>query len=215
MKKWFFLFIASFSLFLLSACGAAEEPEQAASDRGATTTKKWDSPPEMQIDPNKAYSATIATNKGDIKIELFSKDAPQTVNNFVFLAKEQFYQNVLFHRIMEGFMIQTGDPTGTGAGGPGYQFADELPSPHKYEKGIVAMANAGPNTNGSQFFICNGADSESLNAHPNYTIFGRVIEGMETVEAISSVSVKNNPATGEPSQPTEEIYIKDITITES
>ncbi|RXT08126.1 peptidylprolyl isomerase [Ammoniphilus sp. CFH 90114] len=211
MKKWYFLFIASLSMLLLSACGATQE--QAVSDRGPTTTKTWDKPPEMIIEPDKPYTATITTNKGDIKIELFTKDAPQTVNNFIFLAKEDFYQNVLFHRVIKGFMIQTGDPTGTGTGGPGYQFEDELPAPHRYEAGIVAMANAGPNTNGSQFFICNGADSENLNGYPNYTIFGRVVEGMETVEAISNVNVKQSPM-GEPSQPTEEVYIKNITISE-
>lgn len=210
MKKWYVIFIVCFS-FLLSACG--EKEEKIASDRGSTTTKSWDKPPEMQIDPGKQYTATISTNKGDIKIELFAKDAPATVNNFIFLAKEDFYQNVLFHRVIKGFMIQTGDPTGTGTGGPGYTFADELPSPHRYEQGIVAMANAGPNTNGSQFFICNGLDSESLNAHPNYTVFGRVIEGMETVQAISDVNVEKS-AMGEPSVPTEEVYIKNITISE-
>lgn len=211
MKKWYAVWIVCLSLALLSACGGTEQA-QPASDRGATTTKSWDKPPEMQIDPNQAYTATIVTNKGDIKVELFAKDAPETVNNFIFLAKEQFYDNIIFHRVIKGFMIQTGDPTGTGTGGPGYAFADELPSPHRYEEGILAMANAGPNTNGSQFFICNGPDSENLNGYPNYTIFGRVIEGMETVQAISNVNVKKSPM-GEPSQPTEEVYIKTITVT--
>lgn len=205
------LFIVS-SLLLLSACGK-QESAPPATERGKVTDKKWDKPPAMAIDPNKKYQAVITTNKGDITIDLFAKDAPNTVNNFIFLAKEHFYDNVLFHRVIKNFMIQTGDPQGTGAGGPGYTFADELPSPHKYQAGIVAMANAGPNTNGSQFFICNGKDSENLNSMPNYTIFGQVANGMDTVQKISDVKVKNS-ATGEPSSPVEEVYIKTVTIQE-
>lgn len=210
MRKYICLMLAVCLMVILSACGSNEEVK---SERGATSDKQWDKPPAMAIDPKKNYEATIHTNKGDITIELFAKDAPKTVNNFIFLSKENFYNNVLFHRIIKGFMIQTGDPQGTGAGGPGYAFEDELPSPHKYEKGIVAMANAGPNTNGSQFFICNGPDSENLNSMPNYTIFGRVSAGMDVVEEISNVEVKQSPM-GEASQPTEEVYIKSIDITE-
>lgn len=210
MKKGFYFLLLS--LFLVSLLGCAAD-EESATDRGPTTDKKWDAAPAMSIDPNKSYEATISTNKGDIIIELFSKEAPKTVNNFVFLAKEDFYKNVLFHRVIKGFMIQTGDPTGTGAGGPGYTFEDELPPSHRYEKGIVAMANAGPNTNGSQFFICNGPDSENLNSMPNYTVFGRVTKGMDVVEAISNVEVKQS-AMGEPSAPTEEVYITNVAIKE-
>ncbi len=210
MRKYLCMMLAMAMMVILSACGGNEEVK---SERGETSKKQWDTPPAMAIDSNKNYEATIHTNKGDITIELFTKDAPQTVNNFIFLSKENFYNQVLFHRIIKGFMIQTGDPQGTGAGGPGYSFEDELPSPHTYEKGIVAMANAGPNTNGSQFFICNGPDSENLNSMPNYTIFGRVTAGMDVVEGISNVKVKQSPM-GEPSQPTEEIYIKSIDVSE-
>ena len=110
----------------------------------------------MQIDTSKKYVATVDTTLGTFKIQLLPQETPKTVNNFVFLSRDGFYNGVIFHRIMKTFMIQTGDPLGTGAGGPGYQFADELPPKHKYDPGIVAMANAGPNTNGSQFFICTG-----------------------------------------------------------
>jgi len=210
MKKAILLILMAVSV--LTACGG-KEPEPTQSDRGETSTKQWDKPPAMTIDHNKNWQATVQTNMGDIQIELFAKEAPKTVNNFVFLAKEDFYNNVLFHRVIKDFMIQTGDPTGTGAGGPGYAFEDELPSPHSYQKGIVAMANAGPNTNGSQFFICNGPGCENLNSMPNYTIFGQVIGGMDVVEKISNVNVKQSPM-GEPSQPTEEMYIKQVIIEE-
>jgi cyclophilin family peptidyl-prolyl cis-trans isomerase len=169
--------------------------------------KQWQNPPAMTVDPSKIYSATLHTNKGDITIDLLMSDAPKTVNNFVFLAREGFYDGAPFHRIIKSFMIQGGDPTGTGRGGPGYRFADERVS-RRYERGIVAMANAGPNTNGSQFFICHGRNAESL--PPNYTIFGKVSAGMDVVDAIADV-----PTTGpERSTPTEEITINSVTINE-
>lgn len=199
--------------FLLNALQNGPKETQSAALRGETSTKKWTAPPAMEIDPTKDYRATIVTNKGQLTLELFAKDAPKTVNNFVFLAKEGFYQNVLFHRVIKDFMVQTGDPRGTGSGGPGYKFADELDSSVRYEKGIVAMANAGPNTNGSQFFICNGQDSESLNSYPMYTIFGRVIEGVNTLDAISSVKVSAN-GMGELSSPDEEVFIHNIIVYE-
>src|SRR5690606_24528264 len=117
--------------------------------------KQYPKPPEMQIDPNKTYVATIDTDRGKIFLELFAKDAPKTVNNFVFLARDRFYDGVTFHRVIPDFMIQGGDPTGTGRGGPGYKFEDELENnPHRHDgPGVLSMANAGPNTNGSQFFI--------------------------------------------------------------
>lgn len=176
-------------------------------------SKAYAAPPAMSIDTNKQYIATVKTNAGEFKIELFAKDAPLTVNNFVFLAKDHFYDGVPFHRIIKDFMIQTGDPSpsGNGTGGPGYRFADELPSRHSYEAGIVAMANAGPNTNGSQFFICNGEDSENLNQAPHYTIFGKVVAGMETIHNISNTPVINSPQ-GEPSKPTQDLYIQSISI---
>ena len=169
--------------------------------------KKWQSAPEMLVDPSKRYSATLHTSKGDVTFDLLMSDAPKTVNNFVFLAKEGFYDNVIFHRIIKGFMIQGGDPTGTGSGGPGYKFADEQVS-RRYGRGIVAMANSGPNTNGSQFFICHGRNSESL--PPSYTIFGKVSGGLDVVDAIADV-----PTTGpERSTPTEKITINSVTIDE-
>ena len=115
--------------------------------------KNYPTQPPLNIDENKTYTATMKTNHGDIGIQLLPKNAPLTVNNFVFLARDGYYDGVKFHRIVKGFMIQGGDPTGTGAGGPGYKFIDELPTTLDYYKGILAMANAGPNTNGSQFFI--------------------------------------------------------------
>jgi cyclophilin family peptidyl-prolyl cis-trans isomerase len=176
--------------------------------------KQWPAPPEMQIDPSKTYHATLKTNKGDVRIELLTGEAPKTVNNFVFLAREGYYDGVKFHRVIRTFMIQTGDPTGTGAGGPGYRFADELPPKHSYEPGMVAMANAGPNTNGSQFFICSGPDAGNLNRYPNYTQFGRVVEGMETVQKLASTPV-GPTGRGETSKPLEEILIENVTIEEA
>ncbi|SDE23328.1 Peptidyl-prolyl cis-trans isomerase (rotamase)-cyclophilin family [Paenibacillus sp. UNCCL117] len=169
--------------------------------------------PKMAIDVNKTYTATIETNKGPIVIELFAKDAPQTVNNFIALARDGFYDDVVFHRIIQSFMIQTGDPAGTGRGGPGYSFADELGGGHKYEPGIVAMANAGPDTNGSQFFICTGPDSEYLNSTPNYTIFGKVSSGMDTVQAIAATPVKATDR-GEASVPVETVKMLSVQIAE-
>ncbi len=175
--------------------------------------KQYSNPPEMQIDTNKEYLATIHTNKGDIKVQLFSNGAPKTVNNFIFLARDGYYNNVKFHRVIESFMIQTGDPLGNGMGGPGYSFEDELPPVTGYQPGIVAMANAGPNTNGSQFFICSGSDSSFLNQSPNYTVFGEVIEGMDTVTAIATVPVSSS-FSGEMSSPKEEVFMKSIDIEE-
>ncbi len=171
---------------------------------------QWNNAPEMGIDTSKRYHATLHTTKGDIRIELLTADAPRTVNNFVFLAREGFYSNVPFHRIIKDFMIQTGDPTGTGSGGPGYRFPDERVN-RRYERGIVAMANAGPNTNGSQFFICHGRNAESL--PPNYTIFGRVTEGLDVVDAIANVPTQSS-GRGERSTPTEDIRIESVEISE-
>lgn len=176
--------------------------------------KQWAAPPAMQIDPAKKYHATLKTNKGDIRIELLADESPVTVNNFVFLAREGFYDGVTFHRVIKPFMIQTGDPTGTGRGGPGYRFPDELPPKHSYEPGIVAMANAGPNTNGSQFFICSGPQAKGLDSYPNYTQFGRVVAGMDVVEALASVRVGPS-GMGEMSRPLEEVRIDTVTVEES
>lgn len=177
---------------------------------GGRTIKQYAAPPLVTIDPNSNFTAAIRTNKGDITIELFAADAPMTVNNFVFLAREKFYDGVVFHRVIKDFMIQTGDPTGTGAGGPGYAFDDE-PVTRSYTKGIVAMANAGPNTNGSQFFIVHAADA---GLPPNYTVFGQVIEGIETVDVLANTPVSMS-ARGELSVPTEILRIETVEISES
>ncbi len=165
----------------------------------------------MTIDPNKQYVATIKTNYGDIAVQLFPKDAPLAVNNFVFLARQGFYDGVKFHRVVRGFVIQSGDPTGTGGGGPGYRFADEKVT-RDYTEGILAMANAGANTNESQFFITL-ADLRA-NLPKNYTIFGQVIGGLDVVHKIGDVPVRANPATGELSVPTADVHIDTITIKE-
>lgn len=146
------------------------------------TKKQWSTQPGMQIDPSKSYRAMIETNKGIIELELSPEHAPKTVNNFVFLAREGFYDGVSFHRVISDFMIQGGDPTGTGRGGPGYRFEDEVEgNPLIHEGGVISMANAGPNTNGSQFFI-------TLSSQPHlnrkHTVFGRVVKGQEVVDAI-------------------------------
>lgn len=169
--------------------------------------KTYSSQPAMQIDVNKQYTATIETNKGTIVADLYPKDAPVTVNNFVFLAREGYYDGIIFHRIIPGFVIQGGDPTGTGSGGPGYQFEDELGSTQRpYETGSLAMANAGPNTNGSQFFIV--LEGGGPNLGPLYNHFGKVTSGMEVVNEIASTP------TGAGDRPQETVRIETITITE-
>jgi cyclophilin family peptidyl-prolyl cis-trans isomerase len=168
----------------------------------------------MQIDTSKTYFATVDTSLGSFKIQLFATETPKTVNNFVFLSQQGFYNGVIFHRIMKTFMIQTGDPQGTGMGGPGYKFPDELPPKHSYDPGIVAMANAGPNTNGSQFFICTGPDApRALNSNPNYTQFGQVVSGMDIVQKIASVPVTAS-SSGELSKPVTPPVINSITISQ-
>ncbi len=142
--------------------------------------KRYSAPPPMQIEANKTYHATIKTNKGDIHLQLNPAEAPQTVNNFVALARDGYYDGVTFHRVVPGFVIQGGDPTGSGSGGPGYQFQDE-PVRRPYRAGTVAMANAGANTNGSQFFICL---EDQATLPPSYTIFGDTISGMDVVKSI-------------------------------
>ena len=144
--------------------------------------KQWDAPPEMQIDESKNYSVKLVTNRGTIELELYPQHAPKTVNNFVFLAGEGYYDGVKFHRVIADFMIQSGDPTGTGRGGPGYKFGDELKDNSlKHERGVISMANAGPNTNGSQFFITH-LPTPHLNG--KHTVFGKVTKGQDVVDAI-------------------------------
>jgi cyclophilin family peptidyl-prolyl cis-trans isomerase len=151
----------------------------------------WSAPPEMSIDPSKRYSATIVTDKGEITLDLFAAQAPKTVNNFVFLARQGYYDGVTFHRVIEGFMAQTGDRTGTGGGGPGYRFEDEIHPDLKHDgPGVLSMANSGPNTNGSQFFITYDAQPHLDGKH---TIFGRVTAGMEVVESLTLRDPLKNP----------------------
>ena len=146
------------------------------------TSKQWQSPPAMQIDTEKSYRATIETGRGTIELDLYPEYAPKTVNNFVFLAGEGFYDGVTFHRVIPNFMIQGGDPTGTGSGGPGYRFEDETRgNPLRHETGVISMANSGPNTNGSQFFITHGPQTHLDGKH---TVFGKVVEGQDVVDAI-------------------------------
>ncbi len=158
----------------------------------------WKSAPAMTIDPSKTYTATITTDIGPITVTLDAKQAPKTVNNFVFLANQHFYDCIIFHRVIQGFVDQTGDPTGTGEGGPGYQFADELPktSSPQYPLGSLAMANSGPNTNGSQFFIVAGPQGETL--APNYSLFGQVTSGMSVVDKINADGSSSSSSTGAP-----------------
>ncbi len=143
---------------------------------------QWKQPPEMQIEPKSKYQATIETERGTIELELYAEHAPITVNNFVFLAREGFYDGVTFHRVIPNFMIQGGDPTGTGRGGPGYTFQDETTgNPLRHDAGVISMANAGPNTNGSQFFITHEPQPHLNGRH---TVFGRVTKGKEIVDAV-------------------------------
>lgn len=228
-KQWMLLFVAAISaLLVLGGCGqknqndadVAGQPGQEQSqgqdqkqDQGQTMS--WDHPPEMKIDPKKQYTALVQTSKGDFTIELFADEAPITVNNFVFLAREGYYDGIVFHRIMETFMIQGGDPLGNGTGGPGYTIQDELETTRKYEPGIVAMAKTTkPNSAGSQFFIGTGADIDVLNSIPDYPIFGKVTEGMDVVKDIAATPTDWDPSGREQSVPKEKVTIKTIEITE-
>ena len=146
------------------------------------THKQWPTPPEMKIDPKKKYFAVFDTSVGTFKVELFASKTPKTVNNFVFLSNEGFYDNTFFHRVIDNFMVQGGDPTGTGRGGPGYKFQDEFHPDLKHNKrGILSMANAGPNTNGSQFFITHGPTPHLDNRH---SVFGQLVEGEDAFMSI-------------------------------
>ncbi len=167
--------------------------------------KQWKTPPEMQIDPKKKYKARIDTDKGVMVFELFADKAPKTVNNFVFLAREGFYDGIIFHRVINDFMVQGGDPTGTGTGGPGYKFGDEFHPSLKHDKpGRLSMANAGPGTNGSQFFITHVPTPWLDNKH---TIFGQLVEGNDVLMSIPARDPGNRSA---PS-----VKINKVTIEES
>ena len=178
-----------------------------AADGSSPLRRKFRRPPPMCIDASKSYTAVMDTSMGSITIELDAASAPRTVNNFVVLARYHYYDNVIFHRIIKGFVCQGGDPTGTGRGGPGYRFADELPGPGGYQLGSLAMANAGPNTNGSQFFIISGSDGTRL--PPLYALFGKVVEGLDVVDAMEKVATDRND------RPLTDVTINSVTITES
>ena len=174
-----------------------------------SNNKVYDSMPEMNIDISTKYTAVIKTSMGDMSVEFFTEDAPMTVNNFINLSRDGYYDNVIFHRVISGFMIQGGDPSGTGHGEmgkyPGYKFEDELNNQRSYEKGILAMANAGPDTNGSQFFIMH----VDYPLPYQYTIFGLVTEGLDIIDKIASVE------TGDGDKPVNDVVIESIEIKEN
>ena len=184
-----------------------------AADGSSERKTSFDGEPKMCIDPAKSYTANMKTSKGDIVIALDPAKAPKTVNNFVFLSRYHFYDGLTFHRVVPGFVIQGGDPEGTGSGGPGYKFADELPQPGDYKEGSVAMANSGPNTNGSQFFILESDKAgenlvQAVGGKANYSLFGQVTEGMDVVRAIIALGSGDGP-------PSEKVTIESVTITEA
>ncbi len=166
--------------------------------------KSYSNPPALTIDPSKNYTATIETSAGTMTAEFFPEDAPNTVNNWVFLAREGFYEDVIFHRVIPGFMIQGGDPSGSGSGGPGYKFRDE-PVTRKYTRGTLAMANAGPNTNGSQFFVMHA----DYALPPSYTIFGQLLSGHEVLDTIA------NAPKGAQDRPANPVKMIKITVSEA
>jgi cyclophilin family peptidyl-prolyl cis-trans isomerase len=173
-------------------------------------------PPPMKIDPNKTYTATLDTSCGTIAIQLLTDRAPQTVNSFVFLAGKGYFDGTHFHRIDTSIeIIQGGDPTATGQGGPGYTIPDELTGNESYGPGVVAMANAGPNTGGSQFFIVYGPKGHNLDSAPNYTIFGRIVKGLGVVKRIAKIPVLDTSAGSAGQQPSETVYIDKVTVTVS
>ncbi|HTZ08236.1 MAG TPA: peptidylprolyl isomerase, partial [Acidimicrobiales bacterium] len=162
--------------------------------------------PPMLIDPAKRYTATMVTSHGTMTFALDPLAAPRTVNSFVFLARYHYFDGIVFHRVIPGFVLQGGDPTGTGRGGPGYEFADELPPPGRYQVGSLAMANAGPDTNGSQFFVISGPDGVRL--PPQYSLFGSMVAGQDTVAAIDALGSRSG-------KPSERVVIESVTVTEA
>ena len=174
-----------------------------ALDGSATKQQQFKEAPELGIDTSKRYTATMETTLGTVVIALDAINAPKTVNNFVYLAAQHYYDGVIFHRIIKGFMCQGGDPTGTGRGGPGYKFADE-PVKQRYQLGSVAMANAGPNTNGSQFFLISGQSGVQL--PPQYNHFGQIVKGLDVLDAMQSVETDRGD------RPREDVVINSVTI---
>jgi cyclophilin family peptidyl-prolyl cis-trans isomerase len=185
------------------AAGQVQCPNPNGSSARMTQFK---APPPMCISTDKTYTATVDTDVGTFTVALNAKAAPKTVNNFVYLSQYHFYDGVTFHRVIPGFVVQGGDPQGTGMGGPGYQFADELPKAGAYKVGSLAMANSGPNTNGSQFFIITGTQGTQL--PPNYSLFGSVISGMDVVKKIEADGAQSGT-------PTKVHKMNKVTITES
>ncbi|MBI2617469.1 peptidylprolyl isomerase [Candidatus Gottesmanbacteria bacterium] len=212
--KDFFLYIAVIivlilvSLFLFSRDSKNIKETSKSTSQSQNQAKTYSSPPPLSIDTKKKYTAEVTTSKGSFEIQLFTDEVPQTVNNFVFLSRDGFYTNTIFHRIMKGFMIQGGDPEGNGTGGPGYTFPDEKIN-RDYTRGIVAMANHGPNTNGSQFFIMH----QDYNLPKQYVIFGKVTNGMDVIDEISDTPVEEN-AQRELSKPQSPILIENVKIVE-
>ncbi|MCM3627603.1 peptidylprolyl isomerase [Paenibacillus glycanilyticus] len=197
---WSTIIILTAVAVLLSGCGKS----------GDSSQQKWDKMPEMAIDLNKQYSAKFTTSKGDFTVKLYAAESPVTVNNFVFLARNGYYDGLTFNSIIEAFMIQGGDPKGNGTGNPGYSIPDEFDTSIKFEPGVVAMMNSGkPNSGGSQFFICTGPDSVNLNQTPTYSIFGKVDRGMDTVLAIAKSPVNDKHV------PKEKVIINTVTILET
>jgi cyclophilin family peptidyl-prolyl cis-trans isomerase len=190
------------------AAAAPIEPTCPAVDGSSPKASSFTRAPEMCIDVTKKYDVTVTTNLGAYTAELDPSIAPLTVNNFVFLARYHYFDNTPCHRIIKGFVIQCGDPTGSGTGGPGYSFADELPAAGQYKVGSLAMANSGPNTNGSQFFVITGAQGVAL--QPNYSLFGQVISGMDVVEALDAVGSADSSGTS-----TTPVTIISVTATEA
>lgn len=194
---------------LLAGCGTSASGNSKPTPARQT---HWSHAPRMTINPAHHYVATLTTSDGVITVQLLPRVAPIAVNSFVFLARHRYFDGIVFHRIVKDFVIQTGDPTGTGFGGPGYHFKDEKVT-LKYTPGTVAMANSGPNTNGSQFFIVSGP-SAAGQLHPLYTIFGRVSAGMGIVHKLENTPVQPNPGNGELSTPAHDVYLKHVTISE-
>jgi cyclophilin family peptidyl-prolyl cis-trans isomerase len=180
-------------------------PTPPAADGSSPQQRTFDEEPPMVIDTTKRYVATMTTSHGTMVIALDPLAAPKAVNSFVFLARYHYFDGIVFHRIIPGFVLQGGDPTGTGSGGPGYRFADELPAAGRYKLGSLAMANAGPNTNGSQFFVISGPDGVRL--PPLYSLFGEVVTGLDVVTAIDGVGSRSGT-------PTERVVIEGVTIEE-
>jgi cyclophilin family peptidyl-prolyl cis-trans isomerase len=174
-------------------------------DGSAEKRQHFDAYPPMCIDLSKRYTAVMETSKGTITFALDALGAPRTVNNFVVLARYHYFDGIVFHRIIPGFVVQGGDPTGTGSGNPGYRFEDELPPAGRYEIGSLAMANAGPDTNGSQFFIISGPNGRAL--PPSYSLFGKAVSGLDVVSAIESVGSGSG-------KPSERVTINAVTINE-